>query len=179
MALSAQKSVLTSRPTVSSRRILVVRPVRAAVDYQAPSTRTGANELEALASMSNVVSERVLLLPELLHVCFGSFRLCVCENMGYSGLYGMLPAVSQQCLRSIEVDDLDHLPKRCLTCQISLRCSALVLYYCGLMLETACRPPVLLPGPSAAGAGYTAAADRPFCAAESSNRVVAAAQLAS
>lgn len=56
MAMSAQKSAVArgcggARP---SRRVLA-RPVRAAVDYQSPSTRTGANELEALARMSNVV----------------------------------------------------------------------------------------------------------------------------
>ena len=63
MALSAQRSLSTATHGAPHRRgvSLTSRPVRATVDYQSPSTRTGANELEALARMSNVVSSVGLL----------------------------------------------------------------------------------------------------------------------
>lgn len=56
MALCAQKSAVCGTTAPRNSRRVLARPVRAAVDYQAPSTRTGANELEALARMSNLVS---------------------------------------------------------------------------------------------------------------------------
>jgi hypothetical protein len=56
MALSAQSQLRAGGCFRQSSRRALARPVRAAVDYQSPSTRTGANELQALARMSNVVS---------------------------------------------------------------------------------------------------------------------------
>lgn len=61
MALSAQKSAVSGGCARQSSRRALARPVRAAVDYQSPSTRTGANELQALARMSNVVPDTLLL----------------------------------------------------------------------------------------------------------------------
>lgn len=60
MALAAQRPVSSCSTKVATQR-RIVRPRATSVEYQSPSTRTAANELQALARMSNVVPDTLLL----------------------------------------------------------------------------------------------------------------------
>lgn len=65
MALSAHTTAAHPGAVAAPSRRLIARPVRATVEYQAPSTRTGANELEAISRMSNVVSCAVVCISSV------------------------------------------------------------------------------------------------------------------
>ena len=60
MALSSRQQLdgarACARPQQQQRRVLV----RAVTTYQAPSTATGANELQALARLSNIVPDTLM-----------------------------------------------------------------------------------------------------------------------
>lgn len=62
MALTSQRTGVAAGCSCSQRQISASRRVvRANAVYQAPSTRTGANELIALSEMSNLVPDTILL----------------------------------------------------------------------------------------------------------------------
>lgn len=108
MALSYQKTALCQkgRHTQSSRRVLA-RPVRAAVDYQSPSTRTGANELQALARMSNVVSYSLFRNMVLLTVPFSTLLLSLVLPAGPRHIASGVRCHTQGSYRVITADQLD------------------------------------------------------------------------